>query len=152
MTDLDIERLARAFEDTSLPKEEWTHAAHVLVALRCVRLHGAEAAASRLRDAIRRFNAAKGGAPTAYHETITLAWIEALSRFLAAEDRGEPLSALAAAALSRMGDKLFLLRFYSRDRLMSDEARARFVPPDLRGFDDAPAGEGVRPSVAASAS
>ena len=29
-------------------------------------------------------------------------------------------------------DKDFPLKFYSRDRLFSDEARAKFVEPDLR--------------------
>ena len=136
MTDEQIERLAAGFSDTTLSKEEWTHAAHIVVALRTVRAHGAAAATTLMREGIRRFNAAKGGLPTAYHETITLAWIAVLERFLTAEDRGQPLSSLAASALEQMGDKLYLLRFYSREVLMSDEARSRFVPPDRCAFGE----------------
>jgi hypothetical protein len=32
--------------------------------------------------------------------------------------------------LAECGDKDYLLRFYSRGRLFSDEARCRWVPPD----------------------
>ncbi|MBI1854188.1 MAG: hypothetical protein HYR85_27945 [Planctomycetes bacterium] len=136
MTGATIERWAAGFEDATLPKEEWTHSAHIVVALRAVRVHGAMEATTRMRDGLRRFNAAKGGPATAYHETITLAWIALLDRFLASEDHGQPLATLAASALERMGDKLYLLRFYTREVLMSDEARMRWVAPDLCSFDE----------------
>ncbi len=136
MTDETIEDLAAGFEATTLPKEAWTHTAHLVVALRYVRLFGAEEAASRMRDGLQRFNAAKGGSASAYHETLTLAWIAVLARFLADEDRGQPLGALGRAAAERFGDKHYLDRFYSHEVLMSDEARSRWVSPDRRSLDD----------------
>ena len=33
MTDPEIESFIRAFEDCSLPKSEWTHARHLIMAL-----------------------------------------------------------------------------------------------------------------------
>lgn len=41
---------------------------------------------------------------------------------------------LVNEALVRFADKRMLLRFYSRDRLMSPEARAGWVEPDLAPF------------------
>jgi hypothetical protein len=55
-------------------------------------------------------------------------WIE---RFLGVKDLGEPVSVLAGELLAQCGHKDYLLGFYSRERLFSDEARACWVPPDL---------------------
>ncbi len=41
-----------------------------------------------------------------------------------------PLPVLAGELLDECGDRDYLLRFYSRERLFSDEARGRWVPPD----------------------
>jgi hypothetical protein len=140
MTCAEIGQLVNGFEDTSLPKEQWTHAAHVTVALYYVRTLGATVAAARMREAIQRFNAAKGGARTAYHETITLAWIAVINGFLAKADVGQPLPDLIAALLKETGDKHYLQRHYSPDVLMSDQARTTWVPPDRRSFEDSAIG------------
>jgi hypothetical protein len=67
----DDEFLA-AFEARTLPKAQWTHAAHVRMAwLYLTRLHFA-AALDRVRDGIRCYNAAVGS--DGYHETITVAF------------------------------------------------------------------------------
>jgi hypothetical protein len=136
MTCAEIDELVREFENTSLAKERWTHAAHVTVALHYVRTHGAAAATVRMRNAIQRFNAAMGRAPTAYHETITLAWIAVVSQFLARADVGQPLAQLVETCLQQTGDKSYLQRHYTREVLMSDDARTRWLPPDLLPFGD----------------
>jgi hypothetical protein len=82
-----------------------------------------------IRDGIRRFNERHGN-PSGYHETMTLAWVAVIDRFLGGRDRGVPLPVLAGELLGECGDRDYLLRFYSRDRLFSDEARGRWVPPD----------------------
>jgi hypothetical protein len=128
--DAEIASFIRSFEDCTLPRSEWTHGAHLVVALWYVKRHGPQRATALVRDGIRRYNLNRGDA-TGYHETITLAWIAVVSRFLAGRDGVGAISDLAAELLRECGDKDFLLRFYSRDRLLSDEARGRWVPPDL---------------------
>ncbi|HKA07139.1 MAG TPA: hypothetical protein VKD71_07760, partial [Gemmataceae bacterium] len=69
---------------------------------------------------------------TGYHETITVLFMRLVAREL-----GSRLPAKAAfindlAAHYRVD---WLLDYYSRDRLWSAEARADFVPPDLRPLD-----------------
>jgi hypothetical protein len=130
VTDSDIESFIRAFEDVSLPKSEWTHSRHLVMALWYLRRLDRDGATTLIRDGIQRYNAHQGNL-TGYHETITLAWVAVIERFLCARDRNVPVSVLAGELLGQCGDKDYLLRFYSRERLFTDEARQRWVPPDL---------------------
>ena len=143
-TDDEIEALARSFEAATLPRPEWTHAAHLTVALWHLRRYPRDEATCRLREGIRRLNRGYGNL-TGYHETITLAWVAVVAGFLAEHDRGQPTRALAGALVESCGDPGYLLRFYSRPVLASDRARGSWVPPDLRpierGEDD---GRGLR--------
>ena len=71
----EIKALVRAFEDTSLPRAEWTHRAHLTVALWYLTRHSGREATARIRTGIKRYNAAKGVLTTptgGYHETLTL--------------------------------------------------------------------------------
>ncbi|WP_165221723.1 hypothetical protein [Aquisphaera insulae] len=133
MTDDDIDSLVARFEDGTLPGAEWTHGAHLVVALWYVRQHDRDEATARIRDGIREYNR-RAGNHTGYHETITLAWVEVIDRFLAGRDRRAPISVLAAGLLDRCGRSDYLLQFYSKDRLFSAEARAGWLPPDLRAI------------------
>jgi hypothetical protein len=129
--DPETDALLAAFEACTLDKARWTHASHVTAALAYVRAYGQEEALRRIRDGIRRYNAAVGGSPTAYHETITRAWIAVVAQFAAEQDAALPFAEQLRALLARCGDKDYLLRFYSRDLLLSNLARAEWVPPDL---------------------
>jgi hypothetical protein len=128
--DARIEDFIRAFEDCSLPRSAWTHRQHLIMALYYLRRYPRDQATLRIRDGIRRYNESHGNT-TGYHETITLAWVEVISRFLAGSDRSRPVSSLARSLLDSCGHKDYLLKFYSKDALLSEEARRRLVPPDL---------------------
>ncbi|QEH38709.1 hypothetical protein OJF2_73150 [Aquisphaera giovannonii] len=133
MTDDDIGSLLARFEDGTLPRAEWTHGAHLVVALWYLRRHSRDEAMDRVRDGIRRYNERQGN-HTGYHETITLAWVEVVDRFLHGRDGKATDASLAASLLDRCGRPDYLLRFYSRDRLFSAEARAGWLPPDLEAI------------------
>jgi adenylate kinase family enzyme len=135
----DVVRLAAAFEACAIPHKAWTHAAHLTVGLWHVDRYGADAALLRLRTGIRRLNESIGGANTAtsgYHETITAAYVILLSQFLDEREDGESLGDLVSRLLAGpLAARDVLLAFYSRDRLMSIEARARWVEPDIAPID-----------------
>jgi len=118
-----------------VPRGEWTHAAHLAVGLWHVDRYGAGEALVRLRDGIRRLNESHGtvnSATSGYHETVTRAYVELIAVFCATCPAGLPLSDRVALLLgSPLADRAVLLRFYSRDRLMSGDARAHWVEPDL---------------------
>jgi len=131
----DLDDLTDRFVACLIPKREWTHQAHLLVGLWHVHRFGADEAMARLRTGIRRLNEHHGtpnSATEGYHETITRAYVLLLSEFLAAEPAKIPLSGSAGRLLaSPLAERDALLRFYSRERLMSPEARAQWVEPDI---------------------
>jgi len=131
----DISTFIRAFETCTLAKAQWTHLAHLTVAHHYLWHNSQEEATKRMRTGIQRYNRATAN-PTGYHETITLAWLAILARELRARkiagitDYEESTSASELATAYANQD--ILLEYYSRDLLMSEEARTRWVPPDLR--------------------
>jgi hypothetical protein len=137
---VEVERLVREFEACTLPGERWTHEAHLTVALWYL-MHHPEAEATRLiREGIRRYNLSRGVEMTkdgGYHETITLFYIRAISRYLAnaRDERTQTTAALVDGLMAACGERNFPFEYYSRERLLSWEARTRWLEPDLKSLD-----------------
>jgi hypothetical protein len=126
--------LVEAFVAATLPRAEWTHEAHLRVGAWHVHHHGADGALPLLRERIRRLNDRHGTANTAtggYHETITAAYARLIADFLATAGALDLEAAVAALLTSPLADLAALFRFWSRERLLSPEARAAWLPPDL---------------------
>lgn len=140
-TDAQVAALAERLLDHSLPKAEWTHAAHLTATLRLVRTRDAGLERD-LPEIIRRYNVAVGGVnddASGYHETITQAYLTAIRAFVATLPPGLGDGEASARLLATpLGDKAWPLGFWSRERLFSVEARRTWVEPDLRGLDQAP--------------
>ncbi|MEK7950802.1 hypothetical protein [Luteolibacter soli] len=123
----------RQFEDQSLPLDLWHHRAHLKVAYLYLSRFPFEEALNRLRSGIRAYNAAHGigDTPTGgYHETMTCAWCHLVHTTL--RQFGPAASSDAFLdAQTQLKDKRVLLLFYSRDLIMSPEAKSSFIPPDL---------------------
>src|SRR5277367_596737 len=98
VTDPYIESFIRAFEDGSLSRSEWTHSRHIVMALLYLLHHNRDEATGLIRNGIQRFNERQGNF-TGYHETITLAWVAVIERFLDVRDVDEPVSVLAGELL-----------------------------------------------------
>ena len=131
----EILALVRRFEDCTLPREGWTHAAHLTVALWHLLQFDWPEASARVRAGIKRYNAAHGirATPTGgYHETLTLFWLRAVRAFLEAERNEARALVHLANELAATYDKSLPLSYYTRERLFSPEARARWVEPDLK--------------------
>lgn len=129
-----LENLAAAFLDRTLPKAEWTHHAHLRVGLWHVFHLGAPEAMNALRDRIKAYNASVGGKNTdteGYHETITQFYVFTIASFLSKADRMRPLNDLAEELIHYHGDHDLPLRYYSKERLSSKEARIGYIEPDL---------------------
>jgi adenylate kinase family enzyme len=131
--------LGARFEACAIAAKGWTHAAHLTVGLWHVERYGREEALARLRRGIRRLNESHGGVNSdtrGYHETITAAYVTLLAQFLEGRENGESLGGVVTRLLEGpLAARDMLLRFYSRDRLMSTEARATWIEPDLRSID-----------------
>ena len=82
MTTQEALRIVTLHEDATLPKEEWTHEAHLIVALYVVLNYGKNAFAEMKRR-IWHYNEAcgKGNKGTGFHVTLTVFWLWAVHRF-----------------------------------------------------------------------
>jgi hypothetical protein len=138
VTELEIDAFIAAFEGCSLPKERWTHGAHLLTGACYVHGLGEAAALERMRVCVRRFNESVGGKNTetsGYHETITVGWIKLLGGLLREVGPMER-AAFAALAVARFeGQRDIFSRYYDFDLVGSTDARLRWVAPNLRAFD-----------------
>ena len=133
-SDAEIARLANGFVDRSLPKSEWTHAAHFAVAASLMSSETYDAFRD-MPDMIRAYNEATGTPNTdseGYHETITQASLRATRHFLKHCASGRPLFARINRLLeSELADPDWILRYWSRERIFSTDARSVWVEPDL---------------------
>lgn len=128
-----------AFQSRTLTREDWTHRCHLQVAAGIYLLLG-RAGGQVLSVGIQRLNEAHGVplTPTGgYHETLTRLWFQLVA--LAIENTQLNLHPACSErweqALEQLQDKTLPLRFYSRDRIMSWEARVGWLEPDLGSID-----------------
>jgi hypothetical protein len=130
MTDAEF---LTAFEKATLPRTLWTHEAHVRMAyLYLWECPDATLALPGVRQRICHYNQANGNR-TGYHETITVAFLTLVADRLrqnAAQARDWETFRDAHPDLITDGLGV-LLRHYTRDRLLSAEARVAFIAPDV---------------------
>ncbi len=129
----EIKEVVRTFEDASISRDAWKHAEHLTVALHYLTLHDFETATSKMRDGI--FKLLTDGfkldlsKDMPYHETLTVFWMRTVDDFSRSRNGASMLD--KANEIIEEFDKDYPLRFYSREYLFSDEARAAFVDGDL---------------------
>lgn len=136
LTDIDIERIAGGVIDRTLPKPEWTHAAHFATALMIITRHGADAE-RRMPGLIRAYNEATNTPNTdtgGYHETITLASLRAARFMLAAHPDTALSDVLAALMALEFGRSGWPLAYWRKETLFSVEARRTWVEPDVQAL------------------
>jgi hypothetical protein len=134
-TDEEVIELAKSFEERTLPKAEWTHAAHLVVGLYYCYRHPLGVAKNLMSDGIYRLNDAHGTPNTetsGYHETLTSFWLRTVAKYLESTGREAGLAALANGLVASLNDAKLPLKYYSRERLFSVAARLNYVEPDLQ--------------------
>lgn len=123
----------RSFEDGSIPKEEWTHAAHVRMSWIYLSTNSYEVARDKIRAGIKNFVRVKGLNADGYSETLTLVYIHLI------EFRRRQCSTTAQtwndfySANPDLFDRAspVPLKHYRKETILSTEAKTRFVEPDL---------------------
>ena len=134
----EIDSLIHAFQECSLPRSQWTHEAHLTVALWYLCYDSEQEAINAIRNGIQRYNSAQGIETTknsGYHETLTLFWVRTIRRYLAYENRNRSIVHLANGLIAKYADRTLPFTYYTRNRLMSSEARINWVEPDLRSLE-----------------
>ncbi len=131
----EIESLVRGFESCSLPHAEWTHRAHLTVACWYLICYPESEATDRIREGINNLNRAQGVVTTrdrGYHETMTRFWIRMIRHYLSKATLECSAVYLINDLTVRLEDRKLPFEYYSRDRLMSWEARLAWIEPDLK--------------------
>jgi hypothetical protein len=135
---LSDEQFVQSFESLKLANNQFRHYDHVRLTwiyLRHTARRGdldVERTIKRMAQGIRAF-ALHHGAVEKYHETITRAFVYLVAAHLRKTPELCDFTDFAAAHTS-LFDKDLPFAFYSKARLMSSEARAGWLEPDLQAF------------------
>jgi hypothetical protein len=128
MTPADEQFLA-SFEDGKISNQNFHHRDHLRLAWIQIRRLGLERASDAVAGAIQQFAAHHGHADR-YHETMTRFWLRVVGLGI---NRHPTLGFdELLAAEPHLLDKNLPFSHWTRERMGSDEARQRWVEPDLQ--------------------
>jgi hypothetical protein len=130
----EIAEVVQNFEGCLYAKDEFPHFRHLAVAAWYLSHMTPQESLDRMRRGLLTFTRHHG--VNAYHETITQFWLCVTEKFLQDRPQSEPLPDRLNALIHEFARKDVLFEYYSRERVLSDEARERWVAPDLRNFKD----------------
>jgi hypothetical protein len=124
----EILEVVRTFENATISRDAWRHAEHLTVAMHYLTHHDMETATDKMRSGI--FNLLKAfevdlTKEMPYHETLTVFWMRTVKDFMVSKN-GASLLDKTNEMVDKF-DKDYPLKFYTREFLFSDEARAKFV-------------------------
>lgn len=139
-TQADIVDTVSQFNQKTLPKEKWTHQAHIMVAFWYANEYDFEEGLALLREAIKGYNLSVGTQNTdtgGYHETLTVFWLTLVKAYIR-EKKPTNLEEGVNQFLNRIvAGTGFPLIFYSGEILFSKEARYEWIPPNKLPMEDA---------------
>jgi hypothetical protein len=133
--DDEVRALASAFESCTLMDDDFDHRAHLAVALLYLSSMTAEQAALRMREGLLRFLAHYEVDPQKYNETITQFWVRRLDRLLRETDARLSLAERVNQTIEGAGDSKVIFKYYTHERLFSEEARTGFIEPDIKRLE-----------------
>ena len=137
-SEAEIIRIGEGVFACTLPRAEWTHAAHFAAALWLMRYRPELEPSREMPRLIRAYNESVGRVNDdsgGYHETITQASLRAVKGVLDAYPPDVPVYRIVNALMaSGLANPNWLLEYWSQPRLMSVEARRQWSEPDLKAL------------------
>ena len=130
-TDADIHQVVHDFETCQTGKDDFHHQQHLVVAAYYLQSLTVEAATEKMRDALFRFLDHHQVDKQKYNETLTVFWLEMVALELKKVTVSASLLEKCESVIAGLSNAKLALDFYSGEVLWSDEARSRFVAPDL---------------------
>lgn len=135
---MEIDKLISQFSTGTLPKDEWTHEAHIIVAIWHNLEFGFEAALEEVRSKIISYNEVVGTPNTdvsGYHETLTVFWMTLTKNFLI-KHRGVGIEEACRLFLSsEQAVKVKPFQYYTQELLFSKRARKSWVNGDIQKLE-----------------
>ena len=140
MTFTSNEQIKYIFEGLvarTLPKPDWTHAAHFAAAIAILSDKNYDAFKD-MPVLIQSYNEATGVPNTdieGYHHTITMVSLGAAQNVLTRAERGRALYQIVNDVLaSDYGQSIWLLAYWTQECLFSSKARKVWVEPDIKAL------------------
>ena len=134
-SEVALDGFVRRWKAGTLPRAEWTHAAHVAVASYHAFEHRGEVLFEQIKAGIVHHNNSVGTPNTddsGYHETLTRLWVQITEEFVRNGSFPTRLQAVSSAVEQFGGDSRYHKRYYSFDVVKDKRARREWVPPDRR--------------------
>jgi hypothetical protein len=132
----EIKQIVEGFETCTLPRAQWTHRAHLTIAFWYLVCYPLPEAIQKIRAGIQRYNESQGIKTTkdgGYHETMTLFWVCIVRHYLTTATLEGHLVVLLNELVNRCRRDL-PFEYYSRECLLSWEARMSWLEPDLKSL------------------
>jgi hypothetical protein len=130
-----VEAFIALFEARRLPREHWTHQAHLVAGFWYAQRLGMPGALDEIRVRIRAHNESVGTPNSdddGYHETITRLYMLAISDHVERHRQVPFTESLQALLSSPVAGRHWPFGYYSRERLLSVAARRAWLAPDLK--------------------
>lgn len=128
------EMFMEAFENRTLPFEQWTHKAHLRMAWNYIKDYGPENAIRKIKGGIQKYNEKnKDKISRGYNDTVTTFYTIMVSEAMSKDPAIENFNEFLAKNLY-LQDRNLLWRYYSKELINSPEAAEKFVEPDLEEF------------------
>lgn len=138
MTDIRI--IATQFESKILPKEQWTHSAHIAVAFfQLDKYKNFEKTLSKLRKLIKEYNISVGtenNDNSGYHETLTIFWLKVVWEYCETENQTDINKLYNTFLKTVLASSKLPTKFYSNELLFSKTARQIWTDPNLQPISE----------------
>jgi len=132
--DEDVLEVVRKFEACEYAPDDFGHKLHLTVALVYILDSSYAEALESMRRGLRRF-VEHHKLSGVYHETLTVFWVRRVRAFAERSDRARGLTRLANDLNAACADSRLVFDYYTKERIDSDEARARWLDSDLKPLD-----------------
>ena len=126
--------LIEKFNQTTLPKSEWTHKAHLTVALWYLYTYEFDDAVCRLKSGIillNKFHGTENTQKSGYHETLTIFWMKVISIYIELNPSYNHEVLTNNFLNSALVNKEFPFDFYLKKEILSPAFRAIYHEPTL---------------------
>ena len=128
----EIEAVVRGFESCATPAADFTHCAHLTVAVCYLSRATTSKSLKRMRTSLFRFLDHHKVDKAKYHETLTGFWLKLVRRQMDSLAANCSVLETTNAVIDSLGNSQVVLDYYSEKLLWSDEARRVWIEPDLK--------------------
>ncbi|CAH1794339.1 unnamed protein product [Owenia fusiformis] len=126
------EAFMNAFEERTLPFEDWTHEAHLRMAWNYIMKYG-EQAEPYIKNGIQRYNEQnKHLISTGYHETVTKFYIHMVTYAINISSNPDITFEEFLTEHPYLTDRNLLFEYYTKECISSKHAANEFMEPDIQ--------------------